>query len=285
MAKRSFQAVIVYVVAFATVVGATYTVLTYYASSVPNYGIQGPVSIRKNGIGVNNGTVVFNSNGQGEKQPDACRLGLILNSNASTRLHGRYVSDFLAVRLLEFQFQELFYIWRLELKPSEFTSKIYVELIHLLPDDLLEVDPSVASVSGLKPRWMSGFQEPTRQTPDFFARTITFDSISIRRYLSSPTSLGNVVGITNLSAANCESNLPKIDPTQEATRLIGQATKLSRNRFSKDTPAGGLPLEKDKGDISANETEASVEAWCENDECNRFLISKLEARIGTSLDR
>jgi hypothetical protein len=193
----------------------------------------------------------------------------------------------------DFQFQELFYEWQLKLRPTKPTPNEFVEISHLSLEDSVKVQPEDASVSELKPKWMSGFPELSRKRPDFFARTISFGaldenqdgSIVIRRNLLVPEVAPiQVITVEDLHVPGCTPVKPVVDAMANSAYLTKQASALSKERFGKSAPASGLPIGRDLGDAPPGNMEASVEAWCANSDCTTFTMGRLEARLVPSED-
>jgi hypothetical protein len=75
-------------------------------------------------------------------------------------------------------FQDLFHEWTITLTPNRDTARIVVSIRDARqPTDRIRVQPPSAVISEPRPGWVSGFDEPT-QVPDFYTRTVTFESIS-----------------------------------------------------------------------------------------------------------
>lgn len=219
----------------------------------------------------------------------SCKLSPVVESRIVSRLHSRNPVPTTETRMADFQFQELFYEWRLDIKPTSPVADVFIEISHLSKDEATKIKPENANVSELKPRWMSGFPELSRKNPDFFARTISFGrldqnhgaAIVIRRNLTVPgVAPIQVITIDDLLVPDCTIITPINDVEDNSRWLTKQAVAFSKERFSKSAPATGLPIGKDLGDTPLGETDASVEAWCEDLNCTKFIVGNLEARIG-----
>ena len=180
-------------------------------------------------------------------------------------------------------FQELFYEWRLTIKSKE-EHAVTLEINNLALNDRMEVLPADSLVSELKPRWMSGFNEPKR-SPDYYSRTVqlspaTGSAITIRRFLPAPslsnTSLIRLIGIRSDS---CPIDLAKFKEAEELARVNKRAATLASWKYSgadKQPPR----LATDPGDVSAGNFVATVEARCDGDDCKKLNIRQLEVRKG-----
>jgi TIR domain len=212
-----------------------------------------------------------------------------ISSQIVSRIHGRDSDDKLLQQRqlnLEPQFQELFYEWTLTIKARENISNILLEIAHAADNDLISTIPDDSNISLLKPRWMSGFQEPTRVLPDFFVRTISIDhlgedqagSVVLRRpMVRLSISPNEIIKLASLQATNCFVQVPDDDATKASERLTKQAIAFSKERFGASAPLTGLPIGRDLGDLQPGQIEGSMEAiW--DDDLKGFTIRHMESR-------
>lgn len=187
----------------------------------------------------------------------------------------------------DFQFQQIFYDWKMILRTNQKVAKIVVSLDRLQADDRLRIEPVDAKVSDPQPRWVTGFDEPDREA-DFFARTITFRDvsadpstaeISVRRALDKPLSVRpeSLIHISSVNAPGCSVDLPPSpDVFSSAEGLTRHARLLSR--FDGVFGRGELPIVNRPGDVPIGMVESVGEWGCENEACDRYLphfISRL----------
>jgi hypothetical protein len=222
-----------------------------------------------------------------EEATASCKLNTTVSSRIVSRLHGRR-SIPTSPAMDDFQFQELFYEWRFDIKPIKPVQKVFIEISHLDKDEIIKAQPEDSNISDLKQKWMSGFPE-SRTTPDFFAQTITFGaldkdqpaSIVIRRRLLVPQIAPiQIITVEDVRAPDCTIIKPDIDEKYNSAYLTKQAIAFSKERFGKSAPETGLPISKDLGDVPPGEMEDSIEGWCANAECTQFTFANLEVRLG-----
>jgi hypothetical protein len=214
-----------------------------------------------------------------------CVLSATVTTDIVSRLHGRAPLE--AQGEMPFQTQELFYEWRVALKTSRPTDNVGVTIERLSAGDRLAVQPAGSQVSALVPRWMSGFDEPTR-TPDSYSRSVRFDHIDrkeaaqvvVRRLLGSGTLASDLIRLGDV-VASCTVQKQEAGPDDDAKRLRARAEGLPA-AIHVSGVEGRLPLGGDLGDPATDEQQVSVEARCMTDACEQYEVNKLEARVGTS---
>src|SRR5207245_94479 len=99
------------------------------------------------------------------------------DSRIVARIYARGLRPQLPATKTEYKpmLQEFFYVWELTLVPEGETGKIRVAIKDPIEhsDDRIKVEPDVATVSDIRPKWMSGFEEPSRK-PDIHEWVIQF---------------------------------------------------------------------------------------------------------------
>jgi len=215
---------------------------------------------------------------------ETCHVVPSVQSRIVARLYAREDIRGTPEGNINFSFQELFYEWKLTLLPDRPTKRISGRIDHLKGDDRFRVVPDDATLSPLQPRWFSEFPEPARKVPDYFARSFDVQAsrdhpaiIAVRRPLSAPAiSEVDIVVLGDLRSLDCKVEPATSDVKAEAIRLSQQATALAQSAV------GGLPLpiRSDPGDVAVEEVQATVEAWCQTDTCERRTLGQLEVHMG-----
>lgn len=216
-----------------------------------------------------------------------------IQSRIVSRLYARenILDDPNASRTHYFLFQELFYEWELTLSADKSIERVSGQIDHLKEGDRFRVVPEDTKLSPLLPKWFSGFIEPARKKPDYFARTFEVKiapkmavTITIRRPLMRPLiSEGEIINISDIRSLECCIELPRnIDVKAEVRRLSLQATTLAQWLYSPRQNGIGLPIHADPGDVTPDEIQITVEAWCQTDFCNDLTMSKMEVHMGRS---
>jgi hypothetical protein len=189
---------------------------------------------------------------------------------------------------LAFAFQELFYEWNANLIIEGPIPDATLEINNLTKDDRMNVLPEDSFLSELRPRWMSGFDEPTH-SPDYYSRVIRFadvDShtragrVSVRRLMQGPVlSNTSIVRVVAVHSTACHIDMPRMDEQQEISRLNKQATILASWKYAgPDKPAPVLIL--GLGDAPPGRAIATIEARCGGEDCKHLIIRQLEVRTG-----
>lgn len=175
-----------------------------------------------------------------KEQPPSCNLKV--DSQIVARLFGEITKAPPPNVAIEarFKYKELFYEWSVMVAPEQEMSEISITVDYLQPDDRINTIPDAASVSDLRPRWVSGFEE--NRSPDHYAKIFKFTSLSkertsrivVRRLLNqlavNNNSLGepHIIRVTDVAANACRIELPKIDPVNEAKRLSVHLATLTK---------------------------------------------------------
>jgi hypothetical protein len=191
---------------------------------------------------------------------------------------------------LYFSSQELFYEWELKLSAERPIERISGRIDYLKENDRVRVIPEDIKLSPLLPKWYSGFTEPARKKPHYFARTFEIGippdipiTITIRRPLMKPiVSEGDIIRINDIRSLECYVEPVNIDVKTETIRLSRQAVTLAQWLYHPNQKGIGLPILTDPGDVHQDEIQATVEAWCQTDFCNGLTMSKMEAHMGRS---
>jgi len=189
-----------------------------------------------------------------------------------------------------FKFQELFYEWNVNVIIEGRILDATLEINNLTKDDRISVSPEDSFLSELRPRWMSGFDEPTH-SPDYYSRVIRFADIdsharagkvSIRRLMRGPVlSNTSIVRVIAVHSTACPIDMPTMDEQQELSRLNKQAATLASWKYAgPDKPAPVLIL--GLGDAPPGGAIATVEARCGGEDCKHLVIRRLEVRKGKS---
>jgi hypothetical protein len=132
-----------------------------------------------------------------------CSVSVVTTSDIIARIHSR------STRLPSGNtgvykpiFQDLFHDWTINVNPTRDVSQIVISIRDMRkPIDKIRVEPPEnAIISGTKPGWISGFEEPS-QTPDFYVRTVTFatldkpTTITIRRPIKSHIGVNTITAL------------------------------------------------------------------------------------------
>jgi hypothetical protein len=221
----------------------------------------------------------------------ACTIDANVESHLTARLYSRRNLTSIQQPNKQFniplQFEELFYDWSLSIAPDKLVTDAFVEIDHLKEDDVVTVVPEDAKVSQPMPKWLSGYTEPSRKKPDFYARQITMGplapdesaKISVRRGLTSPAiDDSDMIELEDIRSVPCFIKKHTLVPTEESDRLNHEATMLIR-------PPGVATLKHDVGDVAKDQWEASVDMTCKNRACTQMTVSRLIVRLGTPLNQ
>jgi len=182
--------------------------------------------------------------------------------------------------------QELFYQWQLHLIAEKPLKNIAVKIQPSRNTDRISVTPEYGRLSDLVPKWWSGFPEPHRSQPDYYARTISFDYlgaglpgalIAIRRPLAAPNiPPDDTIRVVELASAECFT----AQPTHKSPDLQKQARELTA--WAERSGIRGVPIRDDPGDVGPNEMQATNEARCLTEQCDKISVSQLEVHLGKS---
>jgi hypothetical protein len=167
-----------------------------------------------------------------------------------------------------------------------YKEETFMELTNLNKNDAVRITPENAIISEPLPKWFSGYPEPTRHIPDYYARTVQFvldpqraTVISVRRSLTSPSvSKEQIVTILDMESTSCEALFPPNASVSESQRMTQQAQSLANTTWNRSI--GPLTIRGDPGDVRTNEFQATVEVWCNDDTCVNRTVSQLEVRLG-----
>jgi hypothetical protein len=191
--------------------------------------------------------------------------------------------------------QEFFYDWVLTLAANGQTGEITVIIDDPIEhkDDKPKVEPDPLSVSDLKPKWLSGFDEPSRK-PDFYERTVTFSDLDkdrparviLRRPIRFPAQFGpqEFSRSFRVIANKCRIKVqPSIGDAQHLQQLTKQLQTLANWRYS-GLSNPSLPIRENPDapltPLAPFEVETTLEVRCEDASCKKMLMHQLEARKG-----
>lgn len=195
--------------------------------------------------------------------------------------------------------QELFYEWVLTLTPDgqtgEITVRIKDPIKHL--DDRIKIEPDIASISDIKPMWMSGFEEPSRK-PDYYERVIRSLSLEKKRPARiifrrpikiqpggsqfTPRDFSRSFEVT-AEKARIIHHLYPFDDNQQFVILMRKMETLGKWKYSgpdssplsvRENPDVPLPP------LGPSEIETTLEVRCEDASCQKIVVRQLEARKG-----
>ena len=196
--------------------------------------------------------------------------------------------------------QEFFYIWELTLVPEGETGKLRVAIKDPIehPDDPIKVEPDVASISDIKPKWMSGFEEPSRK-PDYYERIIQFTEtldktrparITIRRPIRLENRELKLAALDfsrtfDADAENCRVVASKYDGNKQSPLLLKQFQTLIDWRYP-GLDSAPLPVRADPNvplpPLNPAEVEITLEARCQDPDCKTMEMRQMEARKGSN---
>jgi len=191
----------------------------------------------------------------------------------------------------KFTFQELFYEWRLSFTAPELLHKLSFELHHLQEGDRASLKPAtVGQVSEPIKWWYSGFDEPKRNRPDYFMRTVVLPDVPVgtavtlvmRRALPKPVlSANDLITVENLYAADCQVKPTFAPGAQDPERLEKRAVGLANN-IRPNGESTGLPIKSDPGDPGEHDMQGSIEMRCKDDACAMMVAQQMAVRLGKS---
>jgi hypothetical protein len=218
----------------------------------------------------------------------AARCSVSISSAVVARLYAIADVSGMKDEHLPFAFQELFYEWKADVTLEGQIPDATLEINNLTKDDRISVSPEDSFLSELRPRWMSGFDEPTHG-PDYYSRVIRFADIdsharagkvSVRRLMQGPVlSNTSIVRVIAVHSTACPIDMPTVDEQQELSRLNKQAATLASWKYAgPDKPAPVLIL--GLGDAPPGGAIATVEARCGGEDCKHLIIRQLEVRTG-----
>lgn len=223
--------------------------------------------------------------------PKRCQLTASAESHLVARLYVRN-SEHLLVEpgmktLMRPQFEDLFYEWKVSIKPDETTPNVFLAVDHLKQNDVVSVTPEDGRISAATPKWFSGFTEPASRKPDYYARTINFDRlskdqpamVSIRRELKFPAiDEVDIIRLADVRSVPCLIHIIQQDATINSNSLNHQATMLTR-------PPGVSTLKVDVGDVPLDQFEMTAEMICANDACTAMTFKNMVVHLGTPLNQ
>lgn len=249
----------------------------------------GPALVMIVGLSIFVGGIAWQKN---EKSQAMYRIVPIIQSRIISRLYARRNIQAApnASMTIDFSFQELFYEWKLTLSADKTIKRVSGRIDHLTESDRVRVVPEDVKLSPLLPKWYSGFAEPARKKPDYFAQTFEVEiapklpvTITIRRPLLRPlVSEGDIIRISDIRSLECRVEPVTADVKIEASRLSRQAVVLAQWVYSLAQKGMGVPIRTDPGDVAPEEIQATVEAWCQTDSCEGLTMSQMEVHMGRS---
>jgi hypothetical protein len=225
------------------------------------------------------------------KSASRCQIRISVTPGAIARLYARRDITSKPNAELLFDFQEIFYQWRADLFVDHLTQQLLVRISHLGEKDTIATSPSLSSVGAAQSEWFSGFQEPSRDKPDYYARVIKLENLAkgetvriiVRRALELPdVAPVSVIRLDEVrSTESCLPQIPTFDEESESRIASAQAKTLALFRYGRqNADPAPLPLAHDPGDVASNELQATVEASCKNPECDHVVIKNLEVHMG-----
>jgi hypothetical protein len=222
-----------------------------------------------------------------------CQIGATERSKIVARLYTRQNIRELSrsrSRVFPFDFQQLFYEWdvSVDLKGSA-EHEAFIELTDLGKDDVVRITPETAIISEPLPKWFSGYPEPERHIPDYYARTLRIElqpkqttAISVRRTLLDPdVPKEQIIGISSMESGSCEASPPRSDIVAESRDMTQQAQSLANTIWNKN--AKPVPIRHDPGDVGPNDFQMTIEVWCNDGPCLKRTARQLEVRLGKPL--
>lgn len=233
-----------------------------------------------------------------KQEQQKCQITATANSQFVSRIHARGMLPPPGQEThVEPAFQELFYEWNISVTANHQAQNVIVVIHEDGPTEaaLIRTIPENASVSDLKPAWMSGFNERNRP-PDYYLRKIQFPRLSpnTKATITFRWPLRLARGQNQLSPTDfksydfdlvledeCTATKHSYDRDQQFLVLMTQFQAFLKMSGRKDqqplkiilNPDEPLPL------LAPGEVETTVEAFCENPECGRFTIHQMEARV------
>jgi hypothetical protein len=191
-----------------------------------------------------------------------------------------------------FKYKELFYEWSVTIAPNQEISEVSITIDHLKFDDRISAIPDATTVSDLKPRWVSGFEE--NRKPDHFAKTFRFASLSkertarivVRRPVNqlalNNNSLGepDIIRIADSVAKSCHMEIPKSDRGDDAKRLSVHLAALAKWDGGRGD-GGSMPIKADSGEFpKVGYAMPRIEVRCKNEPCDQMIMGQLEVKWG-----
>ncbi|MBI5494682.1 MAG: hypothetical protein HY904_06600 [Deltaproteobacteria bacterium] len=178
---------------------------------------------------------------------------------------------------------EIFREWVFDIVAPARIEQIVIELGSRHRDDRVSVSPSeLASVSEAAPKWNSGFQEPTRSTPDFWQRLIKIGptiegahaTVRVWRRVRQATELD----VDDLVATGYADGRPLVIDTLNGSsgELRRKYEVLAANRYA--DVDGGLPLADHPGDAPRPTLQSSNEWRCVDAECTQVRLLTMGAQ-------
>lgn len=222
--------------------------------------------------------------------PNPCLVQTSTSSDVLSRVYLRGVTalDEKEQMLLPSS-QELFYEWKVSLVSTGDPQGISFEILHLQEDDRVSISPANAgTLSEPIKRWFSGYPEPRRTKPDYFARIVTLPalpaglstSVMVRRPLEKPL-ITRLITMQNARSLNCRVE-STVSVQDEINILQTKIQRLAENVYRMNSNSHGVPLRPDPGDVTPQEIQGTIEVRCKDQTCTKMNMGQLEARMGKS---
>lgn len=228
----------------------------------------------------------------------ACRISVTATSEAVARIYSRGLAPTTGQATYRPYVQELFYDWILTLHASLTTKDVTIVVHDTVPlTDRVRVTPEVADVSESIPKWMSGFTEP--RPPDYYVRTIHLQQIRksdgaivvFRRPIKlidqlSSLSESNFNRSFEVFTNQCGIETHQFDVHEQAIKIFRHLGILGMWRYSgQDQPPLQTKRDPDVPNppLAPTDVEATLEARCQNDQCDRLLMRQMEVRRGGTI--
>jgi len=234
---------------------------------------------------------------QKSESPEA--LTVVIDSEIVSRVYARGPQPPPGVSTATYNpyLQEFFYDWIVRLTPEQDTGKIIVTVKDpVTRNDRIRVEPDIASISNIKPGWLSGFEEPSRK-PDYFVRTVRIPSLEkgrnarliFRRSIQvrdreNEFTAADFTRSVEISAEKCQVKVVAYDQAKQFMVLMQEMLALGQWRYSgKDSPPLPVRLNPDEPlpILYANEIEVTLEVRCADSSCQKITMSQMEARKGS----
>lgn len=231
----------------------------------------------------------------GEAKPP-CSISVVTKSEIVARVHLRaMILPSGSTEVYKPIFQDLFHDWVINVTPTGTASQVIISIQDVRkPVDNIRVEPpDDAIISEPKPKWFSGFEEPS-QTPEFYVRTVSFETldkpitITIRRPIKSRVGVNTITSLdldldrqVRASAEKCKVvltplstvNSPLSGTNPHFQSLIDQLKAILAQKVSGVGFTTRLDPDEPYPPLAVNESEMIQELRCKSSPCTTLSVT------------
>jgi len=229
--------------------------------------------------------------------PQPCRISIAVDDEVIDRVHLRSFFDVKTheTGVYQAKFQDLFHDSIITLTPSNVNSRVIVTIQDMrkpTDTDIIRIEPpDDALISEAKPKWISGFEEPTH-SPDYWVRTVTFSalkkvtSVTIRKPIKSHKGVNTIMAldldldrkVQTSTESDCEITTPSIPPYRARLDKLVNEIKffVTQTVSGKSGTATRLDPDKPYPGLAINESELVEELKCEDSSCAKVTVRMID---------